>query len=200
MPTVFTQPPSVSPPPHFLRHLFAALAYKPSTISFENQRKKEEIILLMRRHWITNIGWLLLTLLLLLLPLVFPFLSFLNILPARYRFLLTLVWYLLTFAFFLENFLNWYFNVYIVTNQRLIDVDFYSLVYKEVSDTPLENIQDMTYSMGGLIRALFNYGDILIQTAAEKQQFEFQAIPKPAWVVEKINQLITKNKHHPGNL
>lgn len=200
MPIIFsTKPESPQLPktpqkPQLSRHLLAALAYKPKEISFETQRKKEEIILLMRRHWITNLGWLLFTFLLIFLPLFFPSFPLFQILPTRFKLIAIPIWYLLAFAFFLENFLNWYFNVYLLTSERIVDIDFYSLIYKEISDARIEKIQDVTYSMGGLIRTLFNYGDILVQTAAERTVFEFEAIPKPAWVVQKINEVIERKQ------
>ena len=52
------------------------------------------------------------------------------------------------------------FNVYIVTDERIIDIDFYNLIYKEVSDANIDKIQDVTYKMGGVVRTLFNYGDV----------------------------------------
>ncbi len=202
MPDIFISKPALKPTssekplkrPKLGRHLLAALAFKPKAISFETQRKKEEIILLMRRHWITNLGWLLLTLLLILLPLFFSLFPLFQILPTRFKLMAIPIWYLLTFAFVLEKFLSWYFNVCLVTDERIVDIDFYSLIYKEISDARIEKIQDITYSMGGLFRALFNYGDILIQTAAERPVFEFEAIPKPAWVVQKINEVIEKKQ------
>lgn len=200
MPDIFVSKPELKPKPKSLRkprlsrHLLTALAFKPKQISFETQREKETIILLMRRHWVTNLGWILLTITLVLLPLFSPFFPIFQVLPSRFQLITILVWYLLNFAFFLENFLSWYFNVYIVTDERIVDIDFFSLIYKEISDARIENIQDVTYSMGGLFRALFNYGNILIQTAAEHPVFEFDAIPKPAWVVQKINEVIEKKQ------
>lgn len=208
MPTIFTSQPSSKPlsplsplspktlqpktkPSH---HLLAALVYRPQQVKFESQGKKEAVILLMRRHWVTNIGWILGTLIFLFLPLLFPSFPLYRLLPQNFRLLSVPIWYLFTFAFFLENFLNWYFNVYLITNERVVDIDFYSLIYKEISDTRIENIQDVTYSMGGLFRTLFNYGNILIQTAAEHPVFEFEAIPNPAWVVQKINEVIERKQ------
>ena len=42
-----------------------------------------------------------------------------------------LVWYLISIAYFIESFLTWFFNVYFVTDERIIDVDFYNLIYKK---------------------------------------------------------------------
>ena len=92
-------------------------------------------------------------------------------------------------AYILESFLTWFFNVYIVTDERIIDIDFYNLIYKEVSDANIDKIQDVTYKMGGVIRTLFNYGDVLIQTASEVPNFDFLAVPKPDMIARVLQDL-----------
>ena len=117
---------------------------------------------------------------------VFPILDFL---PANFQLVSVLGWYLITTAFVLESFLTWFFNVYLVTDERIIDIDFYNLIYKEVSDANIDKIQDVTYKMGGVVRTLFNYGDVLIQTASEVPNFEFLAVPMPDKVARVLQDL-----------
>ena len=109
--------------------------------------------------------------------------------PSNFRFIFILIWYLITTAYFLESFLTWFFNVYIVTDERIIDIDFYNLIYKEVSDANIDKIQDVTYKMGGVVRTLFNYGDVLIQTASEVPNFDFLAVPHPDKIVKVLQDL-----------
>jgi len=94
-----------------------------------------------------------------------------------------------TTAFVLESFLGWYFNVYIITDERIIDIDFISLIYKEVSDADIEMIQDVTYKQGGIVRTMFNFGTIFIQTAAEKPKFEFEDVPNPSLIVKVLQKM-----------
>lgn len=172
----------------------AAFVARPKNINFETQVDGEEIILLLRKHWITNVTWIIFTVLMLFAPAVlvdFPIIAFL---PARFQFIAILMWYLLTIVFILEKFLSWYFNVYIITDERVIDVDFYNLIYKEISDAEIEKIEDVTTVMGGVVQTLFNFGTILIQTAAEKTQFDFEAVPNPALVVKVLQQLRMEEK------
>jgi len=115
-------------------------------------------------------------------------------LPTGFGFVLTLIWYLITVAYAMESFFSWFFNVYIVTNMRIIDIDFYNLIYKQVSDTNLGNVQDLTYNMGGVVRTIFNYGDVFIQTAAEVTEFEFLAVPHPDKVVKVIEDQLGGKK------
>ncbi len=172
----------------------AAYVSSPKDIRFENQESKEEIILLLRRHWVTNIPWILIVLLMIILPPFirdFPFFAFL---PNRYQLMVLIIWYLLIIAFAFERFLIWFFNVNIITDERIVDIDFHSLLYKEVSDCPIDRIQDVTYTMGGVSRAIFNFGDVLIQTAAEVTQFEFLAVPNPRQVSAVLYDLMIEEE------
>jgi hypothetical protein len=97
-------------------------------------------------------------------------------------------------VYVLESFLGWYFNVYFVTNLRVIDVDFYNLVYKQVSDANIDKIQDVSYNMGGVARTVFNFGNVFIQTAAKVEEFDFLAVPNPDKVAKIIEDMITKDE------
>lgn len=175
-------------------HPLAAFISRPKGISFETQEKKEKIILLLRRHWITNVPWLIGAVLMVLAPLFLKFFPFLDFLPWNYRVMAIIIWYMLTLVFIFEKFLSWVFNVNLVTDERIVDIDFYSLIYKEISHCKIDRIQDVTFKMGGVIRTMFDYGDVIIQTAGEEPVFEFEAIPKPALVVRKINDLIVEEE------
>ncbi len=172
----------------------AAFCYYPDGVNFETKERQEKVILLLRRHPITNVPWIVTAILLLLAPQVLDFFPILAFLPDRFQFIAVIGWYLITTAFILENFLNWFFNVNIITDERIIDIDFHNLIYKEVSDAKVEQIQDKTYNMGGVIRTIFNYGDVSIQTAAEKREFDFSAVPKPDLVVRILNDLLIEEE------
>ena len=179
---------------HRTKNPLAAFSVLPKRISFETQEIKEKIVLLLRKHWVTNIPWIVITLIMIIAPLflqVFPLLDFL---PQRFQFIALVVWYMVILAYVLESFLSWYFNVYIVTDERLIDVDFYSLIYKRISETKIDRIQDVSYSQGGIIQALFNFGNVSIQTAGEVPEFEFEAVPQPARITKVLNQLILQEE------
>lgn len=167
----------------------AAFATKPIGVRFETQTDEEEIILLLRKHWITNVPWICLGGLLIFAPLVLRWFPLLNFLPARFQLMAVIIWYLLTIFIIFEKFLTWYFNVSIITDERIIDVDFNNLIYKEISEAEIDKVQDITYRMGGAIRTLFHYGDVYIQTAGTEPNFEFLAIPKPEQVVKLLDQL-----------
>jgi uncharacterized membrane protein YdbT with pleckstrin-like domain len=179
--------------------LFTAYVARPTDVRFETQEKDEKIVLLLRRHQISNFLWIFLAILMVFAPLVIRLFPFLNFLPARYRTMTLFLWYLFIFAYVLENYLCWYFGVNIITDERIVDIDFFSLIYKEVSHCKIDQIQDITFRMGGLLRTIFNFGDVVIQTAGEVPFFELSSVPNPALVVQKLNELITEEEQEKLN-
>jgi membrane protein YdbS with pleckstrin-like domain len=162
---------------------------KPKEVDFETREAKEKIILLLRQHPIVNLKWFLPVVLMVILPSVVSHYSLLSFMPGGFRLILLLFWYLLIASISLLGFLNWYFNVELITDERIIDVDFYNLIYKEVSDANIDKVQDVTYKMGGIFRNLFNYGDVYIQTASEVPNFDFLSVPHPDKVAKLLQDL-----------
>lgn len=184
--------------------LLSSYSFMPEDMHFETQEPGETILLLLRKHFITNLPWLLMGAILILFPvIIFPIISFSSLLPTfvppNFITFIILLWYLLTFSFILAQFLLWYFNVWIVTSERVVDIDFSSLLYKSISETRIAKIEDVTEKTGGFIRALFNFGDVFIQTAGTAENFIFYAVPRPGQVVQIINQLMGKEEEQKGS-
>ncbi len=198
-----TKTPEVTPAAgtSFVQHLLSAFMVRPDGIKFETQEDQEKIILFMRQHPIKTVGWIFASLVLVFTPVIFmPVLLRFNVLlqlPPGYYVILPILWYLGTFGFTFSNFLYWYYNVYIVTNERIIDVDWYNLLFKQVASAKLEKIQDVKYKQGGILDSFFNFGNVFIQTAGTEPNFEFESIPKPDQVVKLIEEVLedrsTKN-------
>ncbi len=86
--------------------------------------------------------------------------------------------------------MSWFYNIFILTDERIIDVDFLNLFSRVISDAKIDHIQDINSEMSGVWQTFFNFGTVFIQTAGEKPQFTFQNIPQPDKVVEIINHLV----------
>jgi|LakMenEpi03Aug12_release.lakeMendotaPanAssembly.Ray.scaffolds.fasta_scaffold00063_11 hypothetical protein len=177
---------------------------KPKGISFESQQEGETLHFLLRKHPITTLGEFFKSIFMIILPaIVIYILDMLNINTFKYidpsiQAILLTLWYLLTMFYIFESFLTWYFNVYIITDKRLIDVDFKGLWTKRVSETALSQIEDATYETNRFFHILFDYGNISVQTAAEKSEFEFESIPKPGLVHDKFTDLVENYKKKYG--
>lgn len=167
----------------------SAFCYYPDRVEFENKDPEEKVVLLLRKHPITNIGWLLLTFVIIVAPAFISSLPFIEQVPIRFQLVGVLIWYLVTAGFAYEKFLSWFYSVNIVTDERLFDVEFSNLIYRKMTDAEIERIQDVTVQMGGAIRTTLNYGDIIIQTAAEMPEIEFEAVPEPDKVAKILREL-----------
>lgn len=173
-------------------------------IRFKDQEEGEVVLLLLRRHFFTNSPWIIGTFLLFLLPFVFflsPYTSifpFLELLPVRFLLFITLGWYHFLSTFVLISFVGWFFNIDLVTDKRVLDIDYWGFLFFNVSETPLSNIQDVTYNISGLGQTLLNYGNLYIQTAGTSANFDFADVPNPAAVHDLITDLMQRrnDKHN----
>lgn len=167
----------------------ATFATNPLGFNFENQRAEEVVLLLLRQHWVKNLKWIFLGILLIFFPPLFGYFPAFSLLPLKYQLVVYLGWYLLLAAFIFEKFLTWFFNVGIITDRRVVDVDFYGLLFKEISDAEFDKIQDVTLKQIGATSTLFDFGDIFIQTAGGEANIEFEGVPHPRKVVKLLEGL-----------
>lgn len=212
MPDIFVSSPTDNKKPvppagkknifHLSKQLASAYLFMPEGVHFETQAPGEPIVLLLRKHWITNFSWLAIGMILIFLPFIlFPAILISGIIPsgipASYFTLSILIWYLLAFSYILVNFLLWYFTVSIVTTERIIDIDFINILNKKFAETRINRIEDVTNRKGGFIQSIFDFGDVIVQTAAKEAMFEFGAVPHPEQIVRIINELIGKEGENP---
>jgi len=160
---------------------------------FDTQADGEKIFLILRSHPFTQIGWMITTILFVIL-LIFLNIFFKNFFNPGQTFLLNLLLTVFIFSYVWFNILNWYFNVGIVTNKRVIDIDFYAVLYKEITNAQLDKIEDTTVKSGGFLESFFDYGSIFVQTAGTEENIEFIDVPHPSDAVQIINKLLGR-KH-----
>lgn len=180
-----------------------SLVAYPKKTSFEFQNKGEVIMLLMRKHAVTNLGWVMVALMLLFVPLFWGEFPLLLAISGRVRLGVTILWYAGVLLYAIQNLLLWFYNVYVVTDERVVDVDFFGLLYKNINVAQLKNVEDVSYSQIGILSSVFNYGKVVIQTASEQLSddvgkesaaFTFKAVSNPDRVVRVINQLMEQEE------
>ncbi len=174
--------------------MFPAFVERPLKIRFQGQDDDEDILLLLRAHPIINLAWIIPAILIFFVPFFFPdFLILLNIdltiLPQFYLLALVVINYLAVLVIVFEGFLSWYFNVYIVTNKNIVDTDFYSVLFNNISITPLRNIEDANSTEAGLFGSLFNYGNVFVRTASDTTLINFISVPHPHQVANFVIDL-----------
>lgn len=162
---------------------------------FKGQKDGEEILLVVHRHWfdiLSQFFIILMMLILLFSSLVFasPILDFFNG-NVSINFLLFAenIFFIFIWLFFFIIWIDFYFDVWIVTNERIVNIEQLGLFSRDVSELELENVQDMTVEVLGIIPTFLNYGNLYVQTAAEKERFVFRHVPNPYAIKDLVMNL-----------
>ena len=79
-----------------------------------------------------------------------------------------------------------------VTNEHIIDIEQKTVFNRIVAKLELERIQDVTAETKGFMQTVFNYGDVYIQTAGERERFVFKDVPSPQFVADIILRTVDK--------
>ena len=106
---------------------------------------------------------------------------------------------------------NYYLSLQIVTTKRLIDIDQRSLFNREVNELAIEKVEDISYKQNGVWGAIFDYGNVSVQTAAEVSTdthksnamtggFLFDNVPNPAKVHSIIAEIYHQNQADQAHL
>lgn len=155
----------------------------------------EILLVFLRRHWFVMFVYAIFFVFLMVLPIAIYML-----IPASLVGLFTgTVWegvlvmfvgsyYLIMWLFFFAALVDYYLDVWIVTSERIIDIQQISLFRHIVAEQRIIRVQDVTSSVRGIFPTLLNYGNVNIQTAGEQERFIFEQVPNP----ERVKKIIFK--------
>lgn len=127
---------------------------------FDDQLDDEEMLLVFRKHPIVMRKGLILSLLALVLG-VIP-----SLIRPEYSYLYggLAAGALLGLIIFIPSWISWYFSVYIVTDQRLLQIKQKGLWTRSVVDMNLSQIQMVNYEVSGIQETMLGFGTIMMQT------------------------------------
>lgn len=159
---------------------------------FVGQLPEERAFLFIRRHWIIEL-WLLVRFIFLL---TMPFLIFAALhtwIPdwvsgARNSVALIIIsiWMLFVGLKYYINWLDNFFDIVILSDRRIVDINQRNLFNRETTEASLAQIQDVKADVRGIFGTLMRYGDITIETAAEHSNFYLYTIAHPTTVASQI--------------
>lgn len=179
-------------------------------IRFPGQQNDERVFLFLRRSSISFIGPVLIILVMILLPLLLQiFFSLMDInafsimtglfvrigsefpvvRAGQMLIYLYSAYYFFVAGYFLVIWLDYYFDITIVTNERIIDINQVGLFNRSVSELYLTQVQDVSGAQKGLLQNMFHYGDVTIQTAGGKNNFVINHVSDSYNVARKIIDL-----------
>jgi len=172
-----------------------------------NQKGYEKVEYIIRRHWVTFVPIIMFLVVLAILPLgvYFLLLNSLNKYLQNQIYyaagvLLAGIYYLSIILFFYAYFTEFHLDLWIVTNDRLLDIQQKTLFARTVSEVDLYQIQDVTSEVHGIVPSIFNYGNIILQTAGAVPKFTFRNVADPHKLRQEILALASEDKkfhEHP---
>ena len=152
---------------------------------FKEQFDDEEVLLVFRKHPVVMRKGLIFSSIGLLLPMLYTLaLTFIyannpDKLPSVNFFYASLgLGFLLAILAFLPSWISWYYSVYIVTSQRLIQITQKGLFHRSMVALGLSQIQMVNYEIGGFEQTILGFGTIMVQTY--------------------VGSLTIHHVHHPG--
>lgn len=131
----------------------------------------------LHKHWIVFSRHLILIVFLFLLPaLVIPFLPIKETAVSLALFFLAVYWLLISLASFVF-WINYYFDMWIITSDRIMHIEQSTLFKRELSEFSLDKVQDVTVAVSGMLATFLKLGRLTIHTAGEKT-FVAENIPR----------------------
>jgi uncharacterized membrane protein YdbT with pleckstrin-like domain len=162
--------------------------------TFEGQLPDERTVKVIRMHWYTLAGTLVVSLasFILIVASIFMARSFVDdravSIIRAFSGLALLFWWYWTFY----HITMYVLRVWIITNQRVVSSRQYGLFNRRIVELAIENIQDISVNIDGMFGTFLEFGDIEIQTAGAENKFFFRRIPEPLQVKELL--MLSNNK------
>ena len=107
---------------------------------------------------------------------------------------------LLSWVTFFKIWTDYYLDVLIVTNKRLIDIEQKGFFKRDIATLRLDKIQDIRVKISGILATFLDFGEIQIQTAGESEEFVMRYVPKPNEVKAIIYDLYSKIAEAPQSV
>lgn len=153
---------------------------------FDTQFDDEEVLFVFRKHPVVMRKGL-----------VFGMLGpLLGVIPAAVKPELGFGWFfggllgglILGLLIFAPSWIGWYFSVFVVTDQRLIQTTQKGLFRRSVVDMGLAQIQMVNYEVAGLQETLLGFGTIMMQTFVG--DLVIHDIHHPARIQKKLLEIL----------
>lgn len=166
-----------------------------------NQRPGEKVSLFLRRHWITPLEIIFYMVMLYAIPMAIVSVFFDRVTSYLdhpvFGPLILMVGSIYAMGVWLFGFLeftDYYLDVWIVTNERIINVEQKGLFTRVASELHLSAIQDVTSEVKGMLHTFVDYGNVTVQTAGERTRFIFKDVPHPERVKESVVRFVNEDR------
>lgn len=99
------------------------------------------------------------------------------------------LYYLMVCLAMYHTWVNYYLDLWVVTNERVVSIDQRGIFDRKVSALQLDRIQDVTSEVRGFVASMFKYGTVELQTAGKDEHFVFTQVPNAEKVASQILEM-----------
>src|ERR1035437_2795411 len=158
----------------------------------------EQIVLIVRKHWIAIIGQVFGLVIAAIIPLIIFFAlpvfvpNFVGWQTGHLIYLYTFtyaIWMMIFWTTFFFAWTEYHLDTWVVTTHRIFLVEQQAMFYREISSLTLDKIQDLTIDIEGFLPTMLKFGDILIETAGERKKLSFVNARNPEAIKIAINSI-----------
>lgn len=167
----------------------------------KDMRQGEKIVAVVRHHWFvffrSIIGILLLFFVpFLVLPIVLAFIAQGGgVAPAGFGFFFGSLWALFLWHLLFARWTDYYFDVWIITSDRVIDIDQKGFFRRNTATLAnYEHVEDVSFELEGIFGNILNFGHVQVQTAGAKVEFIMEEVANPQKLERLIREAIVANE------
>lgn len=171
-----------------------------------NHQRDEKTVLFLRRHWIEILEIVAYAIVLTFFPLLLLYLFQLtgasittHVFWGPIVAVFLAMYFYIVLIILMTQFTDYYLDTWIVTTERIINIEQHGLFSRVVSELHLNQVQDVTSETHGFLATMLTFGDVFIQTAGIRERFNFKGIDNPEKVKVVITKLVEEDKRRHGD-
>ncbi|MCD4811015.1 hypothetical protein K8R14_00180 [bacterium] len=173
----------------------------PKNVGFARKAQDEEVILVVRRHWIAYLAHVLLALIVLIVPLVLLLVThkISDTYGGTTLYLgLFVVSVVISANILVTAFMQWYYNVSIITDKKIVALTVANVFQHDYIEILWRKVQDVSHDSVGPLSSMLDLGNMYIDTAGEGVDLTLTFVPCPRDVQDVIDNLVELT--HKGKL
>ena len=115
---------------------------------------------------------------------------------GRWGVIVFLVWLGSGIVLLTRAYLIWVRTVFIVTDQRIIDLDQQGFFVREATEAQHEQIDEVSYHVKGVIPTIFRYGTLSLHLHGSSADIVVSPVKRPVRLAALVNDVRTESKSH----
>ncbi|MFH1444744.1 MAG: PH domain-containing protein [Candidatus Peregrinibacteria bacterium] len=120
---------------------------------------------------------------------------FLAIAPFLMIFYIVAVTSTLSLIWWIRNFLDYFLDVWLITDQAIIDVKWHGWFHRSATKILFSDIQGVSYEIKGLSGTLLRYGTVAIEKVSTGGKISLEHVSRPRLVAAAILQTMEECLH-----